>query len=81
MGRRRRYRGALAEAKRPRPQGSGPEKRIEVYRERGVALFDHTRQDEARDSRLGAPLRPRGPSPEAKGVYRFAKLGTPVFVF
>jgi L,D-transpeptidase catalytic domain/Putative peptidoglycan binding domain/Sporulation and spore germination len=31
-------RAALADARRPRPRGSGDEKRIEVFRDRGVAL-------------------------------------------
>jgi lipoprotein-anchoring transpeptidase ErfK/SrfK len=30
---------ALAEARRPRPKGSGPSRRIEVFRDRGVALL------------------------------------------
>jgi peptidoglycan hydrolase-like protein with peptidoglycan-binding domain len=31
--------GALAKARRPKPQGSGPATRIEVYRQKGVALL------------------------------------------
>ena len=125
---------ALAKAKRPKPQGSGPDKRIEVYREKGVALLiTHGKTKRAIHVSTGAPgtATPAGsfsvfrkelrswsvpfqvwlpyasyfvggiafheypdvppypashgcvrvPSPEAKGVYRFAKLGTAVVVF
>jgi lipoprotein-anchoring transpeptidase ErfK/SrfK len=125
---------ALAKASPPRPHADGPSRRIEVHREKGVALLiRHDRTVRAIHVSSGGPgnetpagrfevfrkeLRSwsvpfqtwlpyasyfnngiafheypdvppypashgcvRVPSPEAKGVYRFAKLGTAVVVF
>ncbi|MDX6582435.1 MAG: hypothetical protein QOI10_1619 [Solirubrobacterales bacterium] len=124
---------ALAKAKPPRPQAGGPSRRIEVHRDKGVALLiAHDRVKRAIHVAAGAPATatPAGtfevyrkerrswsvpfqvwlpyasyftggiafheypdvppfpashgcvrvPSPEAPGVYRFAKLGTTVVV-
>ena len=47
---------ALAKAKAPRPQAGGPSKRIEVYRDRGVALLiAHGRTKRAVHVSTGAP--------------------------
>lgn len=125
---------ALAKAKSPRPGKSGPSRRMEVYRDKGVALLiAHDRVKRAIHVSSGAPgtSTPAGtfevyrkenpswsvpfqvwlpyasyftggiafheypdvppypashgcvrvPSPEAPGVYRFAKLGTTVVVY
>ena len=125
---------ALARAKRPKASGRGPDRRIEVYRQKGVALLvTHDRTKRAIHVSAGAPGTPtpagsyevfrkekrswsvpfsvwlpwasyfnqgiafheypdvpvypashgcvRVPSPEARGVYRFASLGTAVEVF
>ena len=125
---------ALAKAKAPRPGNSGPSRRVEVYRDKGVALLiahDRVKRAIHVSSGAGANATPPGtfevfrkenpswsvpfqvwlpyasyftggiafheypdvppfpashgcvrvPSPEAPGVYRFAKLGTTVIVF
>ena len=125
---------ALAKAKPPRPGGSGPSRRMEVYRDKGVALLvahDRVKRAIHVSSGAGANATPAGtfevfrkenpswsvpfqvwlpyasyftggiafheypdvppfpashgcvrvPSPEAPGVYRFAKLGTTVVVY
>ena len=125
---------ALETAKSPRPGKSGPSRRMEVYRDKGVALLiAHDRVKRAIHVSSGAPgtSTPAGtfevfrkelkswsvpfqvwlpyasyfnngiafheypdvppypashgcvrvPSPEAPGVYRFAKLGTTVVVY
>lgn len=124
---------ALAKAKAPKPHGGGPDRRVEVYRDKGVALLiAHGRTKRAIHVSSGGPgtetpagtynvfrkeLRSwsvpfqvwlpyasyfnngiafheypdvppypashgcvRVPAPEAKIVYRFAKLGTTVVV-
>jgi lipoprotein-anchoring transpeptidase ErfK/SrfK len=124
---------ALERAKRPRPGKRGPDRRVEVYRDKGVALLiTHGRTKRAIHVSAGAPSTPtpagryevfrkelrswsvpfsvwlpyasyfnqgiafheyadvppfaashgcvRVPTPEAKGVYRFAKVGTTVVV-
>jgi spore germination protein GerM len=125
---------ALKQAKAPRPGNGGPSRRMEVYRDKGVALLiAHGRVKRAIHVSSGAPgtSTPAGtfevyrkenpswsvpfqvwlpyasyftggiafheypdvppypashgcvrvPSPEAPGVYRFAKLGTSVIVY
>jgi peptidoglycan hydrolase-like protein with peptidoglycan-binding domain len=125
---------ALKDARRPKPRRGGPAKRIEVYRDKGVALLvDGGRTKRAIHVSAGAPgtetplgryevfrkelqswsvpfqtwlpyasyfnngiafheypdVPPfpashgcvRVPSPEAKGVYRFAAIGTAVHVY
>ena len=48
--------GALANARRPRPRAGGPPKRIEVYRDKGVALLiDHGNVKRAVHVSTGAP--------------------------
>ena len=124
---------ALARAHRPKPSRKGPSRRIEVYRDKGVALLiEHDRVKRAIHVSAGAPGTPtpagtfevfrkelrswsvpfqvwlplasyfnhgiafheypdvppfpashgcvRVPSPEAKGVYEFASIGTTVLV-
>ena len=47
---------ALADAKRPRPKGDGPSRRIEVYRDKGVTLLvKHDRARRAVHTSSGAP--------------------------
>ena len=47
---------ALADAKRPRPRGDGPGRRMEVYRDRGVTLLvKHDRTKRAIHTSSGAP--------------------------
>ena len=47
---------ALADAKRPRPKGDGPGRRMEVYRDRGVTLLvKHDRTKRAIHTSSGAP--------------------------
>ena len=125
---------ALAKAHRPRPGHKGPSRRIEVYRDKGVALLvEHDKVKRAIHVSSGAPGTPtpagrfevfrkelrswsvpfqvwlpyasyfnqgiafheypdvppypashgcvRVPSPEAKGVYDFAGIGTAVLVY
>lgn len=125
---------ALAQAQEPKPSAQGPSRRIEVYRDKGVALLvAHGRTKRAIHVSSGGPgtETPAGsfsvfrkelqswsipfqvwlpfasyfnngiafheypdvptypashgcvrvPSPEAEGLYRFAKLGTTVIVF
>jgi peptidoglycan hydrolase-like protein with peptidoglycan-binding domain len=127
---------ALADARRPRPKGRGPSRRIEVFRDRGVALLVRNgRTKRAIHVSTGVPapstITPAGtfevfrkelnswsvpfqqwlpyasyfyrgiafheyasvptypashgcvrvPAPEAKYLYRFARLGTTVIVF
>jgi len=49
-------RAALEDARRPKPRGSGDEKRIEVFREKGVALVvQHGRTKRAIHVSTGAP--------------------------
>ena len=57
---------ALATARRPRPRASGPPKRVEVYRAKGVALLiDHGNVKRAIHVSSGAPA-----TPTPSGTYK-----------